>query len=175
MTEKEKEVQEEQQQQVDDVDKNYIETIKKLKEGSVSKEEYEKVVKQNKDLLENIVNGKSLPDIPKEEPLTQQTINEHAKYLFAENAETNNLDYWKHALKYRKAVMAVYGEKADPFVPYKRDTVADADVYEKAQNVANKVEELIAEVGDNSTAFTIGLQRIMVDPSIGLSKKINGR
>lgn len=59
-----------QQENVNDSN-DYIEAIKEMKQNSVSKEAYEKLKKENKQLLDSIINGSELntEHIKKEEPV----------------------------------------------------------------------------------------------------------
>lgn len=73
---------------------NYIEAIKEMKANSVDRRAYEKLMADNKALLDAIVNGKEVAAAaaaPKE-PVNVQKLREE---LFSAEADFSNLDYVK--------------------------------------------------------------------------------
>ena len=139
-----------------DPNQNYIETIQKMKETMVSKDDYERLMQQNKQLLDTVVNGGSGGDQkPTAEDLTK-SINDIRKDLRT-NEHMTNLDFAKAALKLRAQVLE--RDNKDIFVsPGSKYTPTRSD-YEAAQKVADVFQECIdASDGDPET-FTHELQR----------------
>lgn len=94
---------------VDNTD--YITAIKELKENSVSKDKYDALMAERKQLIDSIVNGQ--PEIDQEEePELESRLYYYKKYK--ENKFNSNLEYWDNLVKLRKATIAEYG--ADPTV-----------------------------------------------------------
>jgi len=96
---------------VDNTD--YITAIKELKENSVSKDKYDALMAERKQLIDSIVNGQD--DIEQDdngEPELGSRLDYYKKYK--ENKFNNNLEFWDNMVKLRKATIAEYG--ADPTV-----------------------------------------------------------
>ena len=153
---------EQQQEKPEKVDpeKNYAETIKKLKENSVSKEDYEKLEAQNKQLLDAIINGNGEAD-DKDKVDVLPSIKELREDLFGGKKHLSNLEYWEKTLALREALMA-RGE-TDPFVPVGEKIVAENSDYEAAERVAQVVKECIEYAKGDSAVFTNELQRRTID------------
>lgn len=139
-----------------DPNQNYIETIQKMKETMVSKDDYERLMQQNKQLLDTVVNGGSVDD-PKQtaEDLTK-SINDIRNDL-RKNEHMTNLDFAKATLKLREQVLERDGK--DIFVsPGSKYTPTRAD-YEAAQKVADVFKECIDAADGDPETFTHELQR----------------
>lgn len=138
---------------------NYIDIITKLKENTVSKEDYEKLQEENKKLANTIANGLTVQ--PKEEPKKAEVdINELRKNFLKENQ--SNLEYAENVLALRNALMEKNPED-DPFLPKGHNINATEQDKIDAQNVADVLEQCIELADGNSDAFTIALQNRMVD------------
>lgn len=138
-------------------EKNYIDVIQKLKADSVDKKEYEKVLKENKQLLDTLVSGKQEEKPAKKEETVN--IDELRDNLF--NKDNNNLEYTKKALKLRKELMEK-GE-VDPFLPNGTQIKPDMVDEAAADKVAKILEHCIEYAEGDSEVFTNELQRVMVD------------
>lgn len=132
---------------------DYIEALKEMKQNSVSRESYDKLKSENKQLLDALVQGKEI-ELPKEEKLD---VNELRKKLFNKDAYLSNLEYVDAALKLRKALID-NGER-DPFLPYGDRVDTTAEHYAKAETVANVLQECVDFADGDSGIFTAELQR----------------
>ena len=138
---------------------NYIDIVTKLKENTVSKEDYEKLQEENKKLANTIANGLTVQ--PKEEPKKAEVdINELRKNFLKENQ--SNLEYAENVLALRNALMKTNPDD-DPFLPKGHNINATEQDKIDAQNVADVLEQCIELADGNSDAFTIALQNRMVD------------
>ena len=138
---------------------NYLEAIKELKSNTVDKSAYDKLVEENKQLLNSLVNGEQLESQKEPEPVDLDELRES---LF--NKENTNLEYMEKALLLRSELMKK-GER-DPFLPCGDRTLpTEADI-ETAQRVADVIQECIDASDGDSTIFTAELQRRMVDTTI---------
>lgn len=146
---------------VDTTGEKYIQTIKELKENSVSKEEYEKLLKERNQLIDVLKEGGTIEN----NDLSEDT-NELRKKLF--NTELSNLEYIETALKLRKNVLEETGE--DIFVAKGNGVVNTTTDYQQAQRVADILEQLVEEAEGSSAIFTQKLQECMKD-SVILAKK----
>ena len=127
---------------------DYIETIKKLKENTVSKEEYDKLRAQNKQLLDSLVNGEDLEQ-PSEEV---SSIEDIRKELFNPDKELSNLEYASKALELRDRVLEEKG--IDIFVAKNSQYPNEA-----AERVASVLQQCIDRAEGDSSIFTAELQR----------------
>lgn len=148
-------------------DANYIETIKNLKANSVSKEEYDKLLGQNKQLLDTLVNGGTVES-------TEATVvmsDEDLKKLIdtTSKKEMSNLDYIKSMLTIRKEMMAKGLE--DPMAPKVVNHTNDSSDYEKAQRVADFLQDCVDEANGDNEYFKALFQSGIVDPKISAFKK----
>lgn len=132
---------------------DYIEAIKEVKQNSVDRSVYDKLKKENKQLLDALVNGKEL-EIAKEEPVD---IDELRKTLFNKDGHMSNLEYVSTALKLRDALIEK-GER-DPFLPYGDKVNLTAEHYDKAEQVASVLKECVEFADGDSGIFTAELQR----------------
>ena len=150
----------------------YIETIKRLKENSVSKEEYEKLKAENKQILNAYIN-----DIKPEAEEKKETVEELQGDLSdlkkdlarAQEAGMSNLEYVSKALKYRETAMKLGLQ--DPFVPNSPLGPDDND-FKTAQKVADKLQECVDQANGNPAVFrNLFEQAVRDDSKIPIKKK----
>ena len=154
------------QQNVDDgVD--YISAINEIKQNSVSKEAYDKLKKENKQLLDSLVSGKEI-----ELESKPVDVNDLRKKLFNPNNSLSNLEYVSTALQLRDALIE-QGEP-DPFLPVGEKVVITDDDIEKAENVASVLQDMVDIADGNNVVFNQEYQRRVVD-SIATASKPNRR
>lgn len=139
---------------------DYLATIEKLKKNTVSKEEYDKLLEENRKLLNNYVNGQSEePGTPKEE---KEDIKALRNKLFGKNSEElSNLDFADTALKLRNALIA--DGQPDPFLPIGKQIAPDESDIAAAQRVADVLEDCVKYADGDSGIFTNELQRRTID------------
>lgn len=136
--------------------KSLVEQVKDLKENSVSKEEYAKLEETNKELMAALIDGKQVS--------TNQPEAEKVDIfgLVKEMREMDNtsldIDYCKKALEYRNAVIEQYGEENDPFCPTQARFTPTSEDKEKAQNVADVMQQCIEEANGNNAVFIALMQ-----------------
>ena len=150
----------------------YTETIKRLKENSVSKEEYEKLKAENKQILNAYIN-----DIKPEAEEKKETVEELQGDLSdlkkdlarAQEAGMSNLEYVSKALKYRETAMKLGLQ--DPFVPNSPLGPDDND-FKTAQKVADKLQECVDQANGNPAVFrNLFEQAVRDDSKIPIKKK----
>lgn len=134
---------------------DYISAINELKQNSVDRKQYEKLQQENKRLLDALVDGKQIELPKKEEP----NIPEMRKNLFG--GDLSNLEYVDTALKLRTALIEK-GEP-DPFLPVGDKVNLTQDTIDKAEHVANVLQECVDFADGDSGIFTAELQRRTVD------------
>ena len=116
---------------------DYINAINELKQNTVSKEQYDKLRQENKQLLNTLVTNGQINNVVEE---TAQDPEELRKKLFHNKKELTNLDYWKTALDFRDALMQK-GER-DPFISHsaKGDGIDEATAERISQNIRECID-----------------------------------
>ena len=151
------------QNPVEDNTPDYIGEIQKLRDNTVSKEDYERLREENKRLISSLANGESIGIEPEAKP----DINELRKKVF-ENEHQSNLEYWENVLNLRQALIDS-GEN-DPFLPYGHKIVPTTEDVECANRVAEVVKECIEYADGDSQLFTNELNRRTVDVALPRKK-----
>ena len=143
---------------VDNTD--YITAIKKLKENSVSKDKYDALIAERKQLIDSIVNGQDEID-QDEEPELESRLYYYKKYK--ENKFPSNLDFWDNMMKLRKATIAEYG--ADPTVTGNYGLTPDGQKVEPAygepeamEHTFEVIENMIKEANGDPKVFDALMQ-----------------
>lgn len=161
--------------QEENPDVDYIEAIKKLKENTVSKEDFNKVKEENKKLLNAVLNDQKV-----EQPERKKTVDElKADYKklklelsHAQEDGITNLEYVDKALKLRNTAMNL--GLPDPFVPNSSFPGPDDNDFNTAQKVADKLQECVDEANGNPAVFRNLFEQAVRDDSklpINNSKK----
>ena len=153
---------------VEDNTNDYIEQIKRLKESSVSKDDYDKLKADNKKLIDALANGTQIDGVVEPKVSAVENINNLRKKLFSKGSNLDNLEYCKTAIELREALIEK-GER-DPFLPFGHNVVATDSDHETAERVANVMKECIDYADGDSDIFTNELQRRTVDISIPKKK-----
>lgn len=142
---------------------NYIEVIKEIKQNTVSKSEYEKLQNENKQLLQSLVNGEYMEKSKEEEPIDLENLRKDLQ-----GKDMTNLEYVSTALKLRNETIKK-GDR-DPFLPYGKNILPTDDDVEKAEKVANVLQECVDIADGDADVFTNELQRRLVDSPINRRK-----
>jgi hypothetical protein len=144
-------------QEEPDNEVDYIDAINKLRETTVSKEAYNKLRKENKDLISALANGQSIEIDTKNKP----DITTLRKELYGKGKELNNLEYVDKTLQLRKAIIEAGG--SDPFLPTGDHVKITPQMIDTAETVAEILEECVEFAEGDSGIFTSELQRRMKD------------
>lgn len=139
----------------------YIDAIRELQQNSVSKDKYAKLEKENKQLLDTLVNGGTIEAVNVEAP---KSIEDLRKELYKSGPRTN-LDYVKKSLELRERVMEETGVD-NYFVP-------NVINHQRAQEIANIYQDCVDAANDDPEAFTRELQKRMFDSPIANIRNTN--
>ena len=153
---------------VEDNTSDYIEQIQKLKESSVSKDDYNKLKADNKRLIDALANGTQLEGKVEPKIDAVENINNLRSKLFGKGNNLSNLEYCKAAVELRDAL--IENGARDPFLPFGHNVVATDSDYETANRVATVMKECIDYADGDSDIFTNELQRRTVDVVIPKKK-----
>ena len=128
----------------------------------------DKIITENKDLLESLINGNQVVmEDPSQKKTTEERISELRKDLFsAESMEKGmtDLTFIEKALELRDTLIEA-GE-TDPFLPVGRGVDITREDYEAAQFVADQFKECVEAAKGNSQVFTAELMRRTVDNGV---------
>lgn len=176
MNENENEKQEQQQEQQQEQTNNDVDLAKALsdmKANTVDKATYEKLQNDYRKLKQQVIDGVSINNQQKQNP--QYNLEELRKAWQKE--DQTNLEYIQNTLAYRKALIET-GHR-DPFLPFgKGHERIDTSEKQKAERVAQVMQECIDEADGNSEIFTSLLNARMVDDGallLALAKKNSKR
>lgn len=139
--------------QVENTTDTYLAEIERLKDTTVSKEDYNKLVEENKKLIGTLArNEKRETEAAKPAGPTLKELNA----ALCADTELSNLDYVKLSLAQRNAAIAA--GKNDPYLPYGHNIKPTPDDIRKANLVAEELQKCIDEANGSSNAFTALLQ-----------------
>lgn len=161
----------ENQQQENKVETNeqdnqhYIDAINELKANSVSREKYDKVVQENKNLVQTLVAG-NYGSAEQQTPEVKKSVEECRKELFNPEKDLNNLEYAKRVITLRNRLLEETGE--DCFLGLGEHKQED---YIVAEKVAKTFEECIEYADGDNALFTQELQRRMVETAPPLTRR----
>lgn len=143
----------------------YIAALEEMKASTVSRDAYNKLRAENKQLLDALVSGKELPEAtPKDKP----TPAELRKKLFSEE-NLSNLEYVETALSLRDALIES-GER-DPFLPYGDKVDVTSEQIDLANKVAAGLQEMVDFAEGDSGVFSAEYQRRVKDVTIPRGRK----
>lgn len=134
-----------------------------LKNDMVSKEEYDKVLKENQEYaktVKDLFTGEGSGQSQKQE----ETVDCSKLKRELSSGNLNNLDYVKTALKLREEV--IKQGKEDPFVPQGINIHATAEDSLAAERVADALQYCVDNCEGDSGVFTAMLQSITNDTKI---------
>ena len=131
--------------------------LKEARENSVPKADYEKLERENKELVAQIINGEG--NVGNGQPTPDKVdIKVLREELYGpKGADLSNLDFWKKTLQLRNAVIEQEGY--DPFLPHGAKIKPNEQDVERAEAVAKTVQECIDKSEGSSEVFTALLQQ----------------
>lgn len=129
----------------DQENQDYIDAINELKNNSVSKDKYDRVIAENKKLLKSLTSGEQI-EVPA--PKTP-TIEETVAPLADRSSELFNLDWAEKTMAFREAVMS--RGLRDPFLPQGPGVVPTDRNRENARAMETALKHCIEKAdGDNA-------------------------
>lgn len=144
-----------------------VQAINELKQNSVSKEAYNKVVEEKNKYLKALIDGSQVAEAQPKEPVDLDALR---KDLFGK--DLSNLEYAKKALQLRNELIERDG--VDIFVGKGSKIAPDESDYLAAQKVADAFQSCIDVAEGDSEIFTRELMRITKDvaPQNSINPKI---
>ena len=141
-----------------DTNADYIQALADMRANSVSREDYQKVKNENKQLLETLISGGQIT--PQTEP-AKVDIDKIRKETLTTDCQLNSLKYWENVLTLRDTSIKETGK--DPFVPQGSKILATPEDVEVADRVARVVRECIDYADGDANIFQNELMRRTVD------------
>ena len=143
-------------------DKNpYIEQLAKLKASSVSKEEYDKLKADNKQMLDILFSGAAPTSSHESEKVDSKAreteIQELRNELYSGRYEGTDLDYATKVLRLRKLLME--SGKPDPAVSSGQKTAPEEYDYENCESICNQIQECIDYAQGDDALFRAEMMR----------------
>lgn len=135
---------------------DYLANLSALKNTTVSKEEYARILEENRKLADALANGLPYEQKDDSEP-DPVDIDALRKSLFIDHKYNSDLDYFKDVLKLREALMEQ--GQADPFLPNHPDYVPNEHDSERAQFIADELQAAIDYADGDKDVFKVELQR----------------
>jgi len=137
----------------------YIAAIEELKANTVSRDAYNKLRGENKQLLDALVSGKEMPQQQAEKP----KVSDLRKKLFS-GEDMTNLEYVETVLSLRDAL--IEGGEKDPFLPYGDKVDITSEQIDAANKVAAGLREMVDFAEGDTGVFSAEYQRRVKDTSI---------
>ena len=146
--------------------------LKEARENTVSVEEYNKLQEENRKLVSEIINGEGGAGSGQQATPEKASIEELRTILYGPKAsELSNLDFCKHTLELRDAVIAQEGY--DPFLPHGAKIKPSEQDVERADAVAKVIKDCIDKSEGNSEVFTALLQAEITNDSPTLTAHLS--
>lgn len=137
--------------QVDPVTQNYVKELKELKENSVPKSEYDKVVEEHKKVLKEFLNGELHKGGEGDQQSQDPSIQELRDSLYVKQDCKNNLEYFSKTLLLREKVMEQ--GQIDPMVPIGKDMTPNDSHFATAAKIASEIQSCIDACGGDPEEF----------------------
>lgn len=145
----------------------YITAINDLKATTVSRDAYNKLKQENKQLLDSLVSG-TMPE-GMAQKAERPSIDEMREKLFSGSEDISNLEYVKLNLALRDALIESGAD--DPFLPVGEKVRITQEQIDTANRVATVLQECVDFADGDSGIFTAELQRRTVDNLKGARRK----
>lgn len=134
---------------------DYLDNLNALKENMVSREEYQKILDDNRKMANALANGINYSGEEAKEPVN---IDELRDKLFSpEHQRKTNLQYFTEVLQLRDALIEA-GEN-DPFLPFNREYIPTQQDMADAERIATNLKECVECAAGDPAVFNVELQR----------------
>ena len=138
-----------------------------LKQNSVTKEKYDQLMTEKKQLIEALKSGQQITEVVEEKPVN---IDELRNELYGKPEQSmSNLEYVTKTLQLRNAIIEAGGD--DPFMPNGSGYTYDKADAEKAAYVAQVFQECVDYADGDDQLFTQELMRRTKDDPIRPGRK----
>ena len=137
-------------QGTDPNDIDLINEVKKIRENTVPKEDFEKLQAKYKQVVKDVINGVGT----KQEASDTVNLEEIRKNLFTDKVEDlSNRDFWKNVLALRHERLEKEG--VDIFLPKGQKTRYTREDYESANKVDEVITQMLEDSEENPQLFNV--------------------
>lgn len=135
---------------------DYVAELEKIRSGMVSKQEYERILKENKTLADSLARGGGMK--PEEKRISPDRIKELRNKLYGSDPHyRNNMDFFSDLLELRQGVIETEG--IDPFLPHNKNYVPSEADEAKADYIAQQIGECLEYADGDPHVFNVEIQR----------------
>lgn len=134
---------------------DYLDNLNALKENMVSRDEYQKILDDNRKMANALANGINYSGEEAKEPVNIDELRE--KIFSPEHQRKTNLQYFTEVLQLRDALIEA-GEN-DPFLPFNREYIPTQQDMADAERIANNLKESVECAAGDPAVFNVELQR----------------
>ena len=145
---------------IQDNSQDYIAEIQRLRESTVSIQQYQRLLEDNKRLIQSLASGER----GEAEGASAGATLEELRKKLSNPEDMTNLEYVTAALELREKVMETGGD--DPFLPNGTHARATAADREAAERVAAVMKECVDAADGNDGVFTAQLMARTYDPQL---------
>ena len=142
---------------------DYISAINEMKKNTVSREAYEKLIRERNTLADAVINGSPAPSVANKD---KPDIDALRSKLFSPKScddGMTSMEFIDTALQLRDAILDTEGK--DIFMPEGRGVVVTAEDREQAETTARIYRECLDYAQGDATVFRNELMRRTVDTS----------
>lgn len=134
--------------------KDYLDSLEAIKQNTVSKTDYEKIAKENRELVKALTEGGGYFGESKD---VKTDVGKLREKLFGKAVYSSDLEYFTDMLELRDAVLAE--GQPDPFLPFNRDYRPKDEDIATAERIAEELKACVEYAGGDPLVFTSELQR----------------
>lgn len=148
---------------IEDNEKDYLAEIENLKNNTVARDQYNKILEDNKRLIQTIARNedRAIDADNKSKANNNINLDECREKLFKQNSGLKACAYFENALNLRKGLIEK-GEP-DPFIPIGNRINPTAEDIETANKVAEGFQSCLDYAEGDDSLFVQELQRITKD------------
>lgn len=148
---------------IEDNEKDYLAEIEHLKNTTVAKDQYNKILEDNKRLIQTIARNeeRAIESQKGNEAKKEINLDECREKLFKQNSGLKACEYFENALNLRRGLIEK-GEP-DPFIPIGNRINPTAEDIETANKVAEGFQSCLDYAEGDDSLFVQELQRITKD------------
>lgn len=132
---------------------DYVSELNNIRENTISREEYERVCKENRTLANALTTGTQYGT---DKQIAKPDV-ETLRARVMDGRKKTNLEYFTQVLELRDAL--IDSEGIDPFLPSNREYIPKQEDIERAQEIADGIKECIEYADGDPKVFTVELQR----------------
>ena len=158
-------IEQQQKKEVAPEDKTLLDAYNELKENTVSKKEYDRVLKRNEELTQALINNDRLEEDNKPKESNLDKIKRLTNELYSDKrTDMTNLEYCQKTVELRDSIIAEGGR--DPFLPTSGENKDSYANQQTAEKVANGLRKMVEDANGSPEAFNSLYQARVEDVAV---------